>query len=88
MADQPAWPRVGQKILTRHGKIGDVVVVLRGVEALRPKTEIQILELVPSMMASLGSDWMNRYYEATIQLPTMEMVIVTPRDVDSILDGD
>lgn len=79
---------MGQGVRTRHGKIGDVVVVLRGVEALRPKTEVQILELGPSMMASLGTNWMNLYYEATIQLPNMEMVVVTPRDVEEILEGD
>lgn len=68
----------------KSGREADVLTVIRGVDVLRSKTELQILELGPTMMAAIGADWMNLYYEATVQLlHNSQVITVTPRDVES-----
>ncbi len=81
-------PQIGQRVVTKAGIHGEVLAVVKAADALRAKTEIQILVLGPSMMASLGSDWMQRYYEATVQLDNGKLEVLTPRDVAEVYEPD
>jgi len=80
------WPRVGQSVRLKSGVVGEVVTILRGVDALRSKNEMEILMLGPSMQIAVGANWMNLYYEATIQLHDYALMIVTPREVIEAFD--
>lgn len=81
-------PRIGQWVETKGGVHGEVLAVTKGADALRAKTELQILVLGPSMMAAIGSDWMRLYYEATVQLDNGRLEVLTPRDVARIYEKD
>lgn len=86
MTERPIpWPRIGQNVKLRSGAVAEVLSVARGIDALRSKTEIEILMLGPSMQSAIGSNWMNLYYEATVQLQNMALLIVTPRDVVEVI---
>lgn len=87
MTERPIpWPRVGQGVKLRSGAVAEVLSVARGIDALRSKTEIEILVLGPTMQAAIGANWMNLYYEATVQLPSMALLVVTPREVVEVVD--
>lgn len=81
-------PRIGQFVVLRSGARGEVLSVAKSVDALRAKSEAEIMILAPDMMATMGADWMDRYYEATVQLTNSTILVVTPRDVASAYDPE
>jgi len=86
MKERPIpWPRIGNSVLLKSGHTVEVLTVIRGADALRSKTEFEILMLGPTMQAAVGSDWMNLYYEATVQYENEKIAVVTPREVKSIV---
>ncbi len=81
-------PRIGQWVVTKAGIHGEVLAVAKASDALRAKTEVQLILLGPSMMAAIGADWMQSYYEATVQLDNGKLEVLTPRDVARIYEPD
>jgi hypothetical protein len=81
-------PEVGQRLVLKNGHEGEILMILRAADALRHKTEVELLVLGPVMQAELGADWMSHYYEASVQLDNARFVTVTPRDVRSVHDPD
>lgn len=81
-------PRIGQRVELHSGHHGEVLAVVKSVDALRAKTEAEVLILGASMTAAIGMDWMNRYYEATVQLDSGKIEIVTPREVARAYDPE
>ena len=83
------WPRIGQNVTLKSGAKGHVISIARGADALRARTEVEILILSASMQTELGANWMNLYYEATIvREPNDVIEVVTPREVASVSDMD
>lgn len=83
-------PRIGQWVILKSGQHAEVLSVTRSGDALRSKSEVEVLLIGPVMSAELGADWMNRYYEATIQHGggTGKIEIVTPRDVAEVYEPE
>ena len=79
------WPRVGQEVRLKSGVVGQVLTVQRGVDALRGKTDVEIWVLAPEMQSLVGADWSDLYYEATVQLASEALLVVTPMDVAEVL---
>jgi len=68
--------------------VGQVLTVLRGVEALRGKTDVEVLVLAAEMQTLVGADWSGLYYEATVQLVSDALLLVTPMDVVEVIPLD
>lgn len=81
-------PRVGQIVVLKDGRRGEVATVLRGADALRTKREVEMLLLTASMRAEMGAGWANLYYEATVLIEDTAPIIVTvtPNKVAAVED--
>jgi len=83
------WPRIGQNVHLKSGATGHVISIARGADALRGRTDVEILMLGVTMQTELGANWMNDYYEATIVKDKDDAIeVVTPKEVQSVTDQD
>lgn len=85
LASQWPRPRVGQYVILRSGKVGEVVTVRKARDVLRGMNEVEAMLLGPKSQALYGVGWMDVYYEADVRIGH-DLRKVTPSDVERILD--
>ena len=85
MAEPSARPRVGQVVILKNGRRAEVISVLPGRDAIKQKSEMDVLVMTTRLQAIFGQQWLESYYEATVYQGS-DMLVVTPIDVESVID--
>lgn len=77
-------PRMGERVRTREGAFGEVFAIIRGVDAIRAKSEVDVHLLNSRMRIVFGPEWPDHYYEATIWTEDGKLLVVLPDQVVAI----
>jgi hypothetical protein len=83
-------PRVGQKVKLRNGKVAEVIQVRAARDVLKSLNEVQAILARSKMSASLGTHWLDIYYEAdvTIRGTAMSIKTISTMDVVEVMKSD